>query len=374
MILAAPSTIVVGGLMRAGPLVTLGTYSYSIYLVHWPIYVLSLSVFGDATGGGKLWIILAIAVTSFLLFRLIEERFRYAAKVINIFAGCGLLILGLKLAPLVYANGYVSQDRLSSSNSEIRSAERLKFCNYTTDLWAKKFFRCVNDRGSEELILLWGDSHAEHLLAGFSAAFPSANIAVASRTGCVHQSGFGGYRRDFGSELRSKQCEQHNRSVLRWLLKEVPGENVLVVLSSAKRGRPEVMAQINNKLVNSLSIVGHTPLIISDFVRPGTDLRACVARPNIFFSDEIIRNVCQPDWKQVFAELAYNKQLLAVSHDIIDTTPFQCPNGECSFFLSNGRVTHRDEHHLSTEGSVELVGRLLPSILKEYKWTESRVD
>lgn len=367
LIVVAPRSRL-GRVLLANPLVVfVGGISYSLYLVHWPLIVYYRTVFGELGVGDMLVLLTVMFGFGYALYVWVECRFRYTeskacAGVYGFFSRSAfavLLILSVGAVFLLKAlEGRVPVHRVALSNSEWRVVERRQYCAGNLSGFPNDLFTCQNDRRSNHTVVVWGDSHAMHLVAGVSELFKDSNIAVAYLSGCISQSGFDGVLRKFSSRLLTEQCAARNRSFLSWA--EAYKGDLTVFISNAKRNRPDAISKINNQHVRTLEGYGHSAYVIGDFIRPGVELAQCYAVPDFIFSDERLRQICKADASAAARELAYSAKLARLSVNYIPVHDVQCPQGQCSFFDDEGRVTFRDVHHLSPIGAIYEMSRLSP--------------
>ncbi len=239
------------GILLRNPLsVALGKWSYSIYLVHWPLYVFFLAyVYRTPLPYEQGLLIIASVAFGWAQYRFIEERFRHerAAGAWNRPAfglGCALLSIAMIVPAATTwategARWRIPSSRLMKSNSQLRAEEHRKYCNRIDQRKPRDIFTCQNYRGKKQDIIIWGDSHALHLVAGFSERFKDHNVYVAYLSGCVPQSGFEGYVRDMGSAADTQKCINRNMSTLKYI-EDNPVDLVVVtsVVCPLKSGPP----------------------------------------------------------------------------------------------------------------------------------------
>ena len=352
-----------GALLRWPPVVWVGRISYSLYLVHWPVVVLwgayLYAPFGPADRWGMVAASFGLAA---LQYHLVEERFRHvtAASVSGprfLFgAGAAAAALGLVAGAVVLSNGLpgrIPDDRFVMSNRDQRHAQRDLYCGNRNPALPAALFTCQNFRGKDRDIILWGDSHALHLVAGFSEWFPGHNVYVLFMPGCNPQSGFAGYVRPYGSR-ETEACVARNRAALE-LIEAMPPTSV--VLSSSKGPRPEVIVPPTRELVARLEAAGHRVAVLGDVIVPGRNLVDCASVPDWLVSDARVAARCTVDPATVAEDLAYNDKLAALMPDLdlVELDEVQCPDGACRFF-DKGEVLFRDDHHLTLDGSKLFVG------------------
>jgi peptidoglycan/LPS O-acetylase OafA/YrhL len=352
-----------GAALRWPPVVWLGRISYSLYLVHWPVVVLWGAYLYAPFGPADRWGMIAASVAlAALQYHFVEERYRHvtAASVSGprfLFgAASAAAALGLAAGAVVLSNGLpgrIPEDRFVMSNRDQRHAQRDLYCRSRNPALPAELFTCQNFRGKDRDIVLWGDSHALHLVAGFSEWFPEHNVYVLFMPGCNPQSGFAGYVRRYGSR-ETEACIARNRTALERLESMPPTS---VVLSSAKGPPPEVIVPPTREIVARLEAAGHRVAVLGDIVVPGRNLVDCASVPAWLVSDARVAARCTVDPATVAEDLAYNDKLEALMSDLdlVALDDVQCPGGACRFF-DKGEVLFRDDHHLTLDGSKLFVG------------------
>jgi hypothetical protein len=248
------------------------------------------------------------------------------------------IVLSIAVLGAAYSDFGISEYKLQT-NAELRELESKTYCRSYNDKFDRGLVTCQNFRGMDKDIFIWGDSHAKHLVAGFSEVFPNYNVFVLYMTGCVPQSGFQGYLRDYKDD-RTIECVRRNKNALQFFFERQPTN---IIITSAKRDKPERMASIAKDLAILLGQHGHNAVVLGDFIRPGVALIGC--------------QDCEPDKRQVLQELRYNKRFHKEFPEAVMPDLFQCPGGECIFY-AGGKPIHRDNHHLSIFGATEMVGRM----------------
>ena len=359
-----------GALLRNPVSVAIGKWSYSIYLVHWPLLVFFMAFFYRTPAPmEQAGLVAASLALGWAQYRFIEERFRHerAPRAWSRPAyglGCALLaIVALVPASMVWAGTgapwRIPDDRVLKSNGEWYLEEQNNYCRAYGDGMSKKLFPCQNHRGKDRSIVVWGDSHAKHLVAGFSERFKDYNIYVSYMSGCVPQSGFKGYVRPFGADKPTQDCVDRNRATLKELQS---GKYDAVFLTSAKRSTPEIVRPPINLIMRRLSRVeGMKSFYVGDFIRPGVEMIDCVQVPAYIVSDDWLTARCRGDRATAERDLAYNKNMKKLIRSFVDVNEIHCPGGACLFF-DGSTPLFRDTHHLTIAGSVKFVAQLPVSV------------
>lgn len=229
---------------RAWPvrgLVRLGDWSYSLYLVHWPLMALLRNAWAGAESelplGLRCAVLAASLVMAYLLHRHVEVPVRRSGARITArrllpicLVSAGLMSLTPMLAGLT---------RHPTDYGEIRRANfgLADSCDYEGETVFQPRDACRSGGDARQArVMLWGDSYAMHLAAGL-ATDPTQAFLQATQSGCGPLAGVAPRRlrnRETGliyDRAWAVRCMQFNRSVLDHLRAE-PGIDT-VILSSA---------------------------------------------------------------------------------------------------------------------------------------------
>ncbi|MFY0728415.1 acyltransferase family protein [Pseudomonas sp. NFX15] len=218
----------VGQLLSSRAMVGLGLISYSWYLWHWPVFVMSsyASVSESSALDGAGLILLSL-VLGYLSWRFVETPFRerrlFAGRRQILLAGaCGILVLGLagqtlrwtdglrwRLSDqaLQYAKGREWRPELMACLANDKTPDDKLFCHYG-----------IQDRPSRALV--WGDSHATALIPAFDdgAKAHGVSVVLASSPGCLPVEGL----------EHDARCARFNRRVEEALKPQSVSDVVLV--------------------------------------------------------------------------------------------------------------------------------------------------
>lgn len=169
----------------ATALESLGKYSYSIYLVHFPVIVLFLyQPFSGTVLGASNWVqalalVVLIVVLSLLMHFLVENRFRINGKAYQLSAVCAVLVwvlspAGMTIQKLKYAEKewFIYQSWADRAEYRCGNLRRMAdpsaiTCNLTDQLASPRY-----------RILLVGDSHSDSIKHTFASAAAAQNVEV----------------------------------------------------------------------------------------------------------------------------------------------------------------------------------------------------
>lgn len=175
---------VIGALLSQRPLVFIGLISYSLYLVHWPIFVLVGYAAIEPLGAADITVCL---LTSFglaaLSWRYIERPFRgttkdlLSRKLVFASAGLGMVMLGTGGSVLALSGGL--PQRMSEDVLQVLDVQQYvgdeRHCHLA--LRHKDDELCVRGGNIRETFMLLGDSHAGAIAPGLVAAAREAGRA-----------------------------------------------------------------------------------------------------------------------------------------------------------------------------------------------------
>lgn len=366
-----PASRLSGRILSFPILVHIGTISYSLYLVHWPIivfYRIVTPTWGHLDMAICMGLMLACSIA---LYFGVERparaprtrqppKFTWHRHLPTTMTTAFLILTWALSLALPSVDNRIPEYRQTLKNTEWRKMERKTYCRKPIGGLPGNLVTCQHYNQSENTIVIWGDSHAQHLVAGFVNSFPNHNIGIAYLSSCPHQSGFLNYV--YPMDTATERCIQRNRGMLDWL--RISSSKYVVLLSSAKRGKPETMAGINNWLVQQLREAGHEAWILGDYIRPERSIGACRSVPDYLLSDRHLDKICGPDIQAVLNELSYAKTLQALTGHYIPLHEVQCPSADhCRFLDDQKRPTFRDTHHLSITGSTYEVDQATPMLV-----------
>lgn len=166
-------------------LAMLGKYSYSIYLVHFPVIVLFLyqpfsGTILKTNGIGQTMIILSIIIVlSIMMYHLVENPARHTKKIIRYVLIAPLLVLIFIFAGYSFQQSkYSKQELLIFNASKDRAPYR---CGKMVRIFDPTSISCrITDKLQEPVqkILLVGNSHADSIKSTFASVANELNVDV----------------------------------------------------------------------------------------------------------------------------------------------------------------------------------------------------
>lgn len=256
-----------------GLLHKIGNISYSLYLVHWPIFAFYNNiVLGEETTWTQYMVRAALIALSFalawMLHRYIEEPFRHGAGRVSYrsmlaASGTGLIVFGM-------AQGFAPKD----STKDYAFVRRANTGFAPACATSKQFLpseECTNS--ATPTILVWGDSFAMHLVPGLSGkSFYPEHMVQATMGRCGPLLGIASV--EFSSERWARNCIDFNDRVLAYL-KESPDIHT-VILSSPLTQYTKGMAVLERVAVDEepVRLQGTSPMGYAGLARTVDAIRA----------------------------------------------------------------------------------------------------
>lgn len=217
-------------------LAAVGDFSYSLYLVHWPIFAFANNAWaGDPPGalpfGVRIVALILSLILAYSLYRYVEAPLRKAdlrpsTRLLTktVAASLGLVLITTSMA------------RFTPGNTDLAFVRRVNYGFDEACAFGSRFVAKPECRNSEEpAILVWGDSYAMHLVPGIVATSGTKGVIQATRGVCgpildiapIPMEGVlgKGYNRKW-----AESCIEFNQSVVEYLA-AAPSIEV-VVLSS----------------------------------------------------------------------------------------------------------------------------------------------
>ncbi|MNJ34176.1 O-acetyltransferase OatA [compost metagenome] len=175
------------GLCRSWPATKIGEISYSLYLVHWPIFVFaSYILMQDLSPGETAVLICATFVTAITLFHLVERPLRAPKRTSLSGNGFALASLGYSTALIVIASSSWGQNgwewRVPEEIRNITNIDKPLLDKYTWTIHNALNEKTEFERtGKKEKILIIGDSQAADVANMLSESGHSQSMDIVTR-------------------------------------------------------------------------------------------------------------------------------------------------------------------------------------------------
>lgn len=376
-------------LLSHRPLVGLGKLSYSWYLWHWPLLSIARA---DALGEKDLIRDAAIAIAAlglaWLTFRYVEDPIRrkrlWGASSTRQVLGAAASATGCLL---LLATGMMSWSKAVLSDSkgpyfQLAAADRdnnprrALGCYQSKRRAIARWPDCTfPEAGAATQVLLWGDSHADHLMPLLEAAAGQIDFAVTQRTmsgcdavnasensACLH------FNSTVEEELKRWVQQQRLTGVVlagRWV--GYQDQHALSVRRRHKHRKPDDRGRLGpferelRNRVRALVALGLRVIVVAPMPEQRYDTPLCLAR----------RRAGDCSVARAEAEAFRSPVLTALERAIdglpnvrlVDLFPALCDAKICSVQRS-GIILYRDGDHLTATGARSL----WPSLAQQIRW------
>jgi len=216
IIIAYSKNTYVGNILTNRLVLFIGDISYSVYLVHWPLFVIFEYKYGRKYGLAPKFLLIQICLLSgYLLYKGVEKpftsmkshNFRTCGRKMKIvIAGCVILVIQAIFMHVDYTNLIGNRTWLDTAIQEVNDQWPLDcraigqpICHLMTNGKYSSLKECNPNPGKKPQIFLLGDSHAGGFYFPLSTLFPEVDIIQISGNGC-------NFFRNAEPGLRSEHC------------------------------------------------------------------------------------------------------------------------------------------------------------------------
>ena len=376
-------------LLSVKPMVFIGLLSYSWYLWHWPLLSLyriyNLGVEDIAANTGL--VILAL-ILAWLTYVLIENpiRVRRPGPFRNVrptlFMG-----LGIALTTVAMGSGLKAwreyQKTLEINQPVVKARSDFNPLYWTECLLGIKnqfstlpIEQCIHgSKMAKAKVLLWGDSHAAHIMPALVRAYPDAAIYQLTMAGCPPARGY-----ETQVPMASKECPGFNQRVLQEI-RELKANGLEGVVISARwpiylRQRTLAVAQIQGtafgdpqKLLEARSAMQSSfDETLGVLEKYGVRVLVLAPNPETIYSPPHcigLRRGERCDVPRAVSE-ALVRESTAMLAEVVGRHPnarlaqlmdFFCDAGTC-YVMRDGKILYIDENHISATAAYDLGGFL----------------
>lgn len=346
----------------------IGDWSYSVYLVHWPLFAFAFVLYLGHPPAALAIVLLGVSILlGWAQYRFVEERFRegllarprrYWGAII------AASVLLAATAALTLASGRVDPNLAPVTGLATE-------CDQGGATWRD---RPECRTSTQPTVLLWGDSHAMHLVPGILSVLGKRQSLIQTTLySCAPVPGVVDLRPE-NPPAWVKRCERHNANVAAQLSK-LPSVHTVIISSvwsqlfSGARLRVDglegpwqsIAAERLERSVRAAQAAGKQVILLGPTPRAPFDIGACNARllsgrpvlthPNCTLTREMI----EPEASTInraFAEIGSR-----TGATVVLPSEFLCDRRQCLTML-NGVSLYRDDGHLSVAGSRLLAERM----------------
>lgn len=386
----------VRGLLASRPMVLIGLLSYSWYLWHWPL----LSIYrtynlGVPDIGGNALVVLLALLLAGLTYVWIERPIRLRRPWLffttrsTLFAGAAISVTTVLLAGGLLAWRHHQKSADAYRWTVQAHADKLLFVKECTQTNRPEgtfpVEKCSHGPDSTHpKVLLWGDSHAHHMLPMLTEAFSEVAVYELTKHGCGPLIVKESPTVEPGARLTgyAKVCQEFNQRVLREIpmLKDIGLEGVVVsarwpahfqqpsiAVVDNPRGEaglpdPKVMAQVRADVQAELDVT------LSILDRSGLRVAVLAPIPQLIYPAPACLASRPPSYCDVARTTidALLDDATAAITEVVRRHPnvrliqlldFFCDAQTCHA-VRDGKILYHDDDHLTITGAREL-GRYL---------------
>jgi peptidoglycan/LPS O-acetylase OafA/YrhL len=357
-------------------LVLIGDRSYSLFLWHYPLIVISKSIY---SGWALVALLLLIVFFAEISYRFVETPFRQSntknLKKLNTSKTVPTALVLLSVCVLILRLDVSAKNLIDRSYFVTESSIASHFYDDATSCWSDGFdLTCgVDLKGS---ILLIGDSHAESLRPGFFKAINSINFKPRFRDGrCL----FASFDRNVEA-AEASGCDASGIRLQEEIVSQQPRIIVFLICGRIHDSCPEGLESESEgdwvsagmKALQPILDAGVSIALVRDLpvLNPDPRYSASVARSvlNLPISsyeiDKGYQQISRSRFERLFSELTpSNGKLFEVQF-----LSSICSAVSCNAKTRAGLDIWRDEDHLSINGSIEIVdvvAREISRIIKD---------
>lgn len=343
---------------------SIGNWSYSIYLWHWPI-VIAINMFGLAIVP-KPYILLGLLLSlicGYLSFKYIEQSFRHQngtlKSLIKIFTPYGLA-LGLVLS-VIYLNDLKVPNNVYGDIAKLSFPESYNNSKLQLNQPLKTF---TINRDQPKHVLLMGDSHAQHLYPWFVQHIKDASVTFAITVGCPPIPNMNRHDQGWHCDASFKQINQlieksafdivvisGNWYSIDWdrpglcaaQFKNCPNAQVF----ESRAYAVSKMTKFINKLLNN-----HTQVVLVKPTPYAPISIGHIIKRYQLWGISLPVNYVDQDWKQKNGDRFIDDVLLNIEYrklfSSIDLRKEFCNDGICNYFDINKEAIFFDDNHFTS--------------------------
>ena len=349
-----------------------GDWSYSIYLVHWPIFAFSfLGYAGQVPIIIKLTLVAISILLGYAQYKFVETPFRFGwhKKSSKTWRWLIASTVAVVTIPIPMAFGKI--DESENNYAEIREL------NYglsnKCDTWIHETGINIECKTSDKpTIAIWGDSYAMHLVPGIAKT--NKKIVQLTKSACGPILDVSPIYGKFGPDW-ARQCAMFNYAVFKYITNTDSITHVILSSPFHQYFKNDIDGKflINKKItekappeaingltftINKIKDIGKTPILVSPPTKSGFDIGECLER----LDSELIvfKKSCDIPYQ---AYIEHEKEVISALKDVAEKTNIKtiwlnkllCHAGKCKSKI-NDTYVYRDDGHLSVSGSEALLG------------------
>ena len=345
----------------------LGDISYSLYLWHWPLIVIPLSLTGELSLGERMGLVAVSLALGNFSYKYIENPIRFNQKLARstfkgLALGATLTIFGISLTFTL--RSFTKAELNTPLQKDILAARSLIPTVYQDGCHASYaeilFSECsYGEPSSPKTLVLFGDSHAAQWFPAIEAFSKQHGYRLVSLTkSACPAAHIIPYNTAYGRSYT--ECGAWQELVLERIAKERP---LLVILSNSSsysgtgedsNSNPEWWIQGMKETLATIQRTGAQVAIIRDTPSFSQDIPICLSRAA--WTGTPLSN-CDDPKIQVLNQTFFAFDQEAASDfptvHFMDFSITLCPEDKCPARI-NGHTGYRDHHHLAIPTVLDL--------------------
>lgn len=330
------------------PLEHVGNFSYSLYLIHWPIIAILNYYHEKFDSILRLIIFFSSLIFSIILTKNFENPIRFRQKYLKSTKFWATLLVPIFIISLIaQSNGFTLNQKLPY---ELNISSPIIYSNgcYEKMLRLTENQCDFGDLNSPNLVMLVGDSHAAQFFPGFdeTAKANGFKLQVISKNACA------AYLPIIEDSISGPDCNAWRKDLIQYINLSSP--KILVI--SNRRGifdTPEShILSLNNfisyiNMKTKVTVIGDTPT-------PGENSVTCLSIN--WKSPEVCNFITDNSYAYEMS-----KKVFDFRTNFVDPKPYLCSNLTCLAVI-NGVNVYRDDSHLSL-GTVKIQKQIAEEVL-----------
>lgn len=368
-----------------------GDWSYSLYLVHWPLFAFAHNAYlGETPTHIKLLLLLASMLLAYWQYEFVEQRFRYGWKAnqkrtFQWLASASLMVI-LTPAPALF-----SQHVASAAGT--RDFSYLQIRNVGLNVHCTNGQAIVNAEpcmtSKKPKFAIWGDSYAMHLVPGLviSPQIRDSLIQI-TKSACAPILGVASIDSNY-DEFWAKNCLEFNEQVVQLLRDSESIEYVIMsspfdgyfgfgelsLFYQGQKTTGERSIAINQMVttIETIREYGKYPVLVTPPPKAGFNIGECWERKEtgLIVLGRSDCNFTVNEYHSYQRDIidAINEVQNRTNVDVIWLDEIICDEEQCRTAINETSI-YRDDGHLSVPGSqwviprLELASRLLRNTLQ----------
>jgi peptidoglycan/LPS O-acetylase OafA/YrhL len=335
-----------------------GLISYPLYLWHWPLLSFAQIVeSGVPAPQMRAAAVLAAIVLAWLTYRFLErplQNWRQAAwssamlsLAMALVAVCGLVIF--QLGGLPRRATIVENAQMQKSLIIVEDVQNAAACKKRYAFSARSQYCLLAQLDREPSVVLLGDSHAYHLVAGLTKYYSARgeNLLYLG-TGIPF----------WGKDRRNDEFQRATAPMLDLALKTASIKTVIIAtalkLQTENDNIPERMRNFRDTLAR-FTKAGKEVIYVNDVPVLDFDPRACIRRAGIVSSKtKFDCSMSRGDFEKNTAIHDANIRSVLAGFPAVrlfSTAPYLCDARRCRAII-DGKLMYRDTNHLSYDGDL----------------------